>query len=51
VLEDAPAGVQAALAAGMRVIGVLTTHARHELPGAVAYVDDLRDVPRLARSL
>jgi sugar-phosphatase len=51
VLEDAPAGVQAALAAGMRVIGVLTTHARDELPGAAAYVDDLRDVPRLARSL
>jgi sugar-phosphatase len=44
VLEDAPAGVQAALAAGMRVIGVLTTHAREELPGAAAYVDDLSDI-------
>ena len=26
VLEDAPAGVQAALAAGMRVVGLTTTH-------------------------
>jgi HAD superfamily hydrolase (TIGR01509 family) len=47
VLEDAPAGVQAGLAAGMRVIGVLTTHRRDELPGAAAYVDDLRDVWRV----
>ena len=36
VLEDAPAGVEAARAAGMRVIAVLTTHAREELPGASA---------------
>jgi sugar-phosphatase len=34
VLEDAPAGVQAALAAGMRVVGLTTTHAAAELRAA-----------------
>ena len=34
VIEDAPAGVQAALAAGMRVIGLTTTHAAAELQAA-----------------
>ncbi len=34
VLEDAPAGVQAALAAGMRVVGLTTTHAAAELQAA-----------------
>lgn len=31
VIEDAPAGIEAARAAGMRVIGVTTTHSREEL--------------------
>lgn len=31
VIEDAPAGIEAAHAAGMRVIGVATTHPREEL--------------------
>lgn len=31
VIEDAPAGVEAALAAGMRVVAVLTTHRRERL--------------------
>jgi mannitol-1-/sugar-/sorbitol-6-phosphatase len=34
VLEDAPAGVQAGLAAGMRVVALLTTHAPEDLAGA-----------------
>jgi sugar-phosphatase len=47
VLEDAPAGVEAGRAAGMRVVGVLTTHAPGDLSAAnerVATVADwLRD--------
>jgi mannitol-1-/sugar-/sorbitol-6-phosphatase len=34
VLEDAPAGVQAGRAAGMRVVALVTTHAPEELAGA-----------------
>jgi sugar-phosphatase len=34
VLEDSPAGVQAGRAAGMRVVGVLTTHAPADLAEA-----------------
>jgi mannitol-1-/sugar-/sorbitol-6-phosphatase len=41
VLEDAPAGVAAGCAAGMRVFAVLTTHTEPELPGATAYLQDL----------
>jgi len=37
-LEDAPAGIEAARAAGMRVIGITTTHSREEL--ACAHVVD-----------
>jgi sugar-phosphatase len=42
VVEDAPAGVQAGLAAGMRVIGITTTHVAAALVGASAVIDDLR---------
>lgn len=31
VIEDAPAGIEAARAAGMGVVGLTTTHQRHEL--------------------
>jgi len=43
VVEDAPSGVQAARAAGMRSIGVLTNHPADELraAGASAVYDDL----------
>jgi len=51
VLEDAPVGVAAARAAGMRVIGVLTSHSRSALEGADAYVDDLRGVAAVAARL
>jgi sugar-phosphatase len=43
VFEDAPAGIEAALAAGMRVIGITTTHAASALTGASAVIDDLRE--------
>jgi sugar-phosphatase len=51
VLEDAPAGVAAGRAAGMRVFAVLTTHTRAELPGATRYVEDLRAVPEMLKEL
>jgi mannitol-1-/sugar-/sorbitol-6-phosphatase len=51
VLEDAPAGVDAARAAGMRVIAMLTTHPREALPGARAYLKSLRQLPEALQSL
>lgn len=42
VFEDAPAGIQAALAAGMPAIGVATTHPASALAGTSAVIDDLR---------
>ena len=41
VLEDSHTGVQAGLAAGMRVIGVSTTH--HDLEGIVLGIPDFTD--------
>jgi mannitol-1-/sugar-/sorbitol-6-phosphatase len=41
VLEDAPAGIQAAKAAGAHVIALRTTHPDEELDGADVVVDDL----------
>ena len=40
-VEDSPAGIQAARAAGMRVIGIAATHAREELGQATVVVDRL----------
>lgn len=40
VFEDAPAGVEAACSAGMRVIGVLTTHKPHYLRRADLLIED-----------
>jgi len=46
VFEDAPAGIAAGIAAGMRVVGVATTYDRAHLVGlgCAAIVADLRDV-------
>jgi mannitol-1-/sugar-/sorbitol-6-phosphatase len=41
VIEDAPSGVAAGIAAGATVIALRTTHADHELHGASYIVDDL----------
>lgn len=38
VVEDAPPGIEAALAAGMRAVGVATTHAESELRAVGAHV-------------
>jgi mannitol-1-/sugar-/sorbitol-6-phosphatase len=53
VVEDAPAGIEAGRAAGMRVIGVATTYPGQQLAGCVGVVTDLsaidvrRDGPRI----
>jgi beta-phosphoglucomutase len=41
VFEDSLTGVQAGVAAGMRVVGILTTH--DSLPGTTVSVDNFRD--------
>lgn len=43
VVEDAPAGIEAARRAGMRSIGVLTTHASLQADLVVATLDDIPD--------
>lgn len=44
VAEDAPAGIEAGLAAMMRVIGVSTTYPRERLARASAIVGDLSEI-------
>jgi mannitol-1-/sugar-/sorbitol-6-phosphatase len=51
VVEDAPAGVAAGLAAGMHVVAVLTSHPRSALEGAHAFVADLTGLPAVAARL
>jgi mannitol-1-/sugar-/sorbitol-6-phosphatase len=41
--EDAPAGIQAASAAGMPVVGITTTHEGSALTGAGVVIDDLTE--------
>jgi sugar-phosphatase len=50
VLEDAPAGVEAGVAAGMTVIGVLTTNSAAALRSAHSRVPDLRALLPAAES-
>lgn len=44
VIEDSPAGIEAALAAGMRVVAIATTHAQEELESADALAMRLSDI-------
>lgn len=44
VFEDSFSGVSAALNAGMRVVGVLSSHSKDELPPCNLYIDDYRDL-------
>jgi sugar-phosphatase len=44
VIEDAPAGVEAAHAAGMRVVAVTSTHSPGALDGADAVAARLLDI-------
>ena len=44
VFEDSFSGVSAALNAGMRVVGVLSSHTREELPPCNLYINDYSDL-------
>jgi len=44
VFEDSFSGVTAALNAGMRVVGVLTSHTREELPPCNLYINDYTEI-------
>jgi mannitol-1-/sugar-/sorbitol-6-phosphatase len=44
VVEDAPAGVEAARRAGMRCIAITSTHPADELHDATVVVRELRDI-------
>ncbi len=44
VIEDALLGVQAGLAAGMKVIGITTTHSASELSNTHLVINDFRDL-------
>lgn len=44
VFEDSFSGVTAGLNAGMRVVGVLSTHKKEDLPGCVAYINDYSEI-------
>lgn len=44
VFEDSFSGVSAALNAGMKVVGVLSSHSTEELPPCDLYINDYRDI-------
>ncbi|MCD0489808.1 HAD family phosphatase [Pedobacter sp. MC2016-14] len=44
VFEDSFSGVSAALNAGMRVVGVLTSHTKEELPPCSLYIEDYKEL-------
>jgi sugar-phosphatase len=44
VVEDSPAGIAAASAAGMRSVAIASTHAHHELETATAIAGQLSDI-------
>lgn len=50
VIEDSPAGVTSGKAAGSRVIAVLSSHTREQLPGADQYIDSLEQVSAIVNA-
>jgi sugar-phosphatase len=51
VLEDAPAGVASGLNAGMRVIGILSSHTAEQLSDATLRINTLAELPRALATL
>lgn len=51
VLEDAPAGIQSGLSAGMQVIALLTTYPVEQIPGAARYIRSPLELPSALHSL
>ena len=51
VLEDAPSGVASGVAAGMKVIAILTSYRPEQLPGAAKYIDSLLELPEVLEAL
>jgi mannitol-1-/sugar-/sorbitol-6-phosphatase len=51
VVEDAPAGISAAQAAGMRVVALATTHSRAELRAAEVTAAQLVDIQIWSRDM
>lgn len=51
VLEDAPAGVESGLNAGMRVIGILSSHTAEQLSGATLQIGTLAELPEALATL
>jgi sugar-phosphatase len=45
VLEDAPAGVESGLNAGMRVVGILSSHTAAQLSRATVQIGTLAELP------
>lgn len=44
VFEDSFSGVSAGINAGMKVVGVLSSHTKEELPPCIAYINDYTDI-------
>jgi len=44
VFEDSYSGIMAAKSAGMKVVGVLSSHNKHELPLCEAYIQDFSEI-------
>jgi beta-phosphoglucomutase len=44
VIEDSRWGIESARGAGLRCVGVTTSYAAHELPGAELVVGGLKDL-------
>ena len=51
MLEDAPAGVESGLNAGMRVVGILSSHTAVQLSRATVQIGTLAELPEALATL